>query len=58
MEKMKTCDNEDFSNIRRSVKTIVKAKIKNNQRRNRPFKQKLGGNRKKKFIRMKKAMKR
>nr|CAH7727309.1 unnamed protein product [Callosobruchus chinensis] len=59
MERMKTDDyTEDFCKVRRNVKEIVKAKIKNNQRRNRPFKQKLGGNRKKKFIRMKKAMKR
>ncbi|VEN34181.1 unnamed protein product [Callosobruchus maculatus] len=49
---------EDFCKVRRNVKEIVKAKIKNNQRRNRPLKQKLGGNKKKKFIRMKKAMKR
>nr|CAI5818046.1 unnamed protein product [Callosobruchus analis] len=59
MERMKTDDhNEDFGKVRRNVKEIVKAKIKNNQRKNRPFKQKLGGSKRKKFIRMKKAMKR
>nr|XP_023016881.1 nucleolar protein 8 [Leptinotarsa decemlineata] len=48
----------EFTKLRRNLKEIVKAKVKNNQRKNKLFKKKLGGSRKKKVIKLKKAMKR
>lgn len=58
VEKMKLEDKTEFTKLRRDLKGIVKAKVRNNLRKNRPFKKKLGGSRKKKVLRMKKAMKR
>ncbi|KAG5897302.1 hypothetical protein JTB14_011465 [Gonioctena quinquepunctata] len=58
IEKMKLEEKTEFTKLRRNLKEIVKAKVKNNQRKNKMFKKKLGGSRKKKVIRMKKAMKR
>ncbi|CAG9835348.1 unnamed protein product [Diabrotica balteata] len=58
VEKMKLDENSEFTKLRRDLKGIVKAKVRNNLRKNKPFKKKLGGSRKKKNIRMKKAMKR
>ncbi|XP_044266050.1 probable RNA-binding protein CG14230 [Tribolium madens] len=47
----------EFSQQRRDIKDIVKAKVRNNQRKNNPFKKKIGGSKRKKMIRIKKAMK-
>lgn len=57
IEKVKM-DTKEFTQIRRDVKGIVKAKVKNSERKNKMFKKKLGGSRKRKHIRMKKALKR
>lgn len=48
-------DSSEFSKVRRSLKEIVKAKVRNNQRKNKMFKKKLGG--RKTRIKMKKAFK-
>lgn len=48
----------EFSKIRAEVKNIVRAKVRNNLRKNKLFKKKLGGNKLKKKIRMKKALNR
>ncbi|CAH1109780.1 unnamed protein product [Psylliodes chrysocephalus] len=58
VEKMRLDEKTEFTKLRRDLKEIVKAKVRNNLRKNKPFKKKLGGNRKKKVLRMKKAMKR
>ncbi|XP_056645944.1 probable RNA-binding protein CG14230 [Diorhabda sublineata] len=58
VEKMKLENNTEFTKLRRDLKGIVKAKVRNNLRKNKPFKKKLGGSRKKKVLRIKKAMKR
>ncbi|EFA06490.1 probable RNA-binding protein CG14230 [Tribolium castaneum] len=47
----------EFSQQRRDIKLIVRAKVRNNLRKNNQFKKKLGGNKRKKMIRIKKAMK-
>lgn len=47
----------DFSKVRQDVKYIVKTKIRNNSRKDRPFKKKLGASKRKKNIRIKKALK-
>ncbi|KAJ8970060.1 hypothetical protein NQ317_012035, partial [Molorchus minor] len=58
IEKMRTEEKKtEFSKLRRDLKEIVKAKVRNVQRKNRPFKKKLGGSKRKKMIRMKKALK-
>ncbi|XP_018579304.1 probable RNA-binding protein CG14230 isoform X2 [Anoplophora glabripennis] len=58
IEKMSTKEDNDFTKLRRDLKGIVKAKVRNNQRKNRPFKKKLGGSKKKKMLRIKRALKR
>ncbi|CAG9863184.1 unnamed protein product [Phyllotreta striolata] len=58
LEKMQSEETTEFKKLRRDLKEIVKAKVRNNLRKNKPFKKKLGGNRKKKVLRLKKAMKR
>jgi len=55
IKKLELDDQGDFLTLRRNLKEIVRAKVKNNQRNNRPFKRKLGG---KKRIRVKRALKR
>ncbi|KAJ3642318.1 hypothetical protein Zmor_025116 [Zophobas morio] len=50
--------NAAFVEQRRNLKHIIKAKIRNNNRKSNPFKKKLGGNKKKKNVRIKKALKR
>jgi len=50
-------DTKEFTKIRRDVKGIVKAKVKNSERKNKMFKKKLGGSKQRKHIRMKKALK-
>lgn len=56
IKKMELEELSDFTKLRRDLKQIVKHKVKNNQRKNKPFKKKLGGS--KKRIKIKKAMKR
>lgn len=58
VEKISIKDDRDFTKLRRDLKEIVKAKVRNNQRKNRPFKKKLGGSKKKKMLRIKRALKR
>ncbi|ENN72821.1 hypothetical protein HUJ04_013388 [Dendroctonus ponderosae] len=57
IEKMKASEKE-FVSVRRQVKEIVKSKVRNNERKIKMFKNKLGGSKKRKHIRMKKALKR
>ncbi|KAI4466963.1 nucleolar protein 8 [Holotrichia oblita] len=47
-------DRTEFKEVRRNIKEIVRAKVRNNQRKNKLFKKKLGGRR---IARMKKALK-
>lgn len=47
-------DKEEFIQVRRNIKEIVKAKVRNNLRKNKPFRKKLGGRR---MIKIKKAIK-
>ncbi|KAJ8910786.1 hypothetical protein NQ315_015127, partial [Exocentrus adspersus] len=56
LKKMCTKDDSEFIKLRRNVKEIVRAKVRNNQRKNRPFKKKLGGNKKRKMLRIKKSL--
>ncbi|CAH1163914.1 unnamed protein product [Phaedon cochleariae] len=58
VEKMKLEEKTEFSKLRRHLKEIVKAKVRNNQKKKQPFKKKLGGSKRKKVMRLKKAMKR
>lgn len=58
MRRIASEEKPEFMKLRRDLKEIVRAKVRNNQRKNRPFKKKLGGNRKKKMIRIKKALNR
>ncbi|CAG9764506.1 unnamed protein product [Ceutorhynchus assimilis] len=51
-------EDKEFLQIRKELKGIVKAKVRNTERKNRMFKKKIGGNKRKKHIRMKKALKR
>lgn len=55
IKRLEVDDQDDFYKLRRNLKEIVRAKVKNNQRKNRPFKKKLGG---KKRIKVKRALKR
>ncbi|XP_076268324.1 putative RNA-binding protein CG14230 isoform X2 [Rhynchophorus ferrugineus] len=57
LEKIKG-ENREFDKVRRELKGIVKAKIRNTARKNKMFKKKLGGNKKKSQLRIKKALKR
>ncbi|XP_050312446.1 nucleolar protein 8 [Anthonomus grandis grandis] len=58
IEKIRSEDKE-FAKIRRDLKGIVRAKVRNNERKNKMFKKKLGGgNKRRKHVRMKKALKR
>lgn len=56
VKKMELEELSEFAKLRRDLKHIVKTKVKNNQRKNKPFKKKLGG--RKKMIKIKKAIKR
>ncbi|XP_060525782.1 nucleolar protein 8 [Cylas formicarius] len=47
-----------FSKIRQELKSIVRTKIRNNEKKSKMFKKKLGSSQKKKHIRIKKALKR
>ncbi|KAF2900570.1 hypothetical protein ILUMI_05612 [Ignelater luminosus] len=55
VKRLEVDDQDDFHKLRRNLKEIVRAKVKNNQRKNRPFRKKLGG---KKRIKVKRALKR
>jgi len=57
IEKIKA-ENREFQKVRRDLKGIVKAKLRNNERKNKMFKKKLGGSKRRKHIRIKKALKR
>lgn len=56
VKKMEIEELSEFVKLRRDLKQIVRSKVKNNQRKNKPFKKKLGG--RKKMIKIKKAIKR
>ncbi|CAH0552142.1 unnamed protein product [Brassicogethes aeneus] len=58
IEKMRLEEKGEFTKLRRDLKEIVRSKVRNNQRKDKPFRKKLGGNKKRKNIRMKKALKR
>lgn len=57
IEKIKSEEKTEFAKVRRDLKEIVKAKVRNNQSKKKPFKRKLGGSKKRKMIRIKKALK-
>lgn len=57
IKRLQVAEQENFNTVRRNLREIVKGKVKNNLRKNRPFKRKLGGANKKR-IQMKKALKR
>jgi hypothetical protein len=48
----------EFVEQRKNFKNVIKTKVRNIQRKNNLFKNKLGGNKRKKILRIKKAMKR
>lgn len=54
---MKMEDKSEFSKSRRELKEIVRTKVRNVQQKKKPFKRKLGGNKRRKNIKMKKALK-
>ncbi|KAK4884257.1 hypothetical protein RN001_000528 [Aquatica leii] len=56
IKRLQVGEQDNFKVVRRNLKEIVRAKVKNNLRKNRPFKKKLGGN--KKRIKVKRALKR
>ncbi|KAF5283853.1 hypothetical protein FQA39_LY04673 [Lamprigera yunnana] len=56
IKRLQLGEQEDFKNTRRNLREIVKSKVRNNLRKNEPFKRKLGGN--KKRINIKRALKR
>lgn len=57
IEKINSEEKTEFAKVRRDLKEIVKAKVRNNQSKKKPFKRKLGGNKKRKVMRIKKALK-
>ncbi|KAL1501096.1 hypothetical protein ABEB36_006484 [Hypothenemus hampei] len=57
IEKIKTNVGTEFLAVRREVKGIVKAKVRNTVRKNKMFKKKLGGSKRRKHVRIKKALK-
>ncbi|KAK5648978.1 hypothetical protein RI129_003870 [Pyrocoelia pectoralis] len=57
IKRLQLGEQENFQKVRRNLKEIVRAKVKNNLRKNRPFKRKLGGGNKKR-VQVKKALKR
>lgn len=56
IEKIKMVDNKEFAKSRRELKEIVKIKVRNVQQKKKPFKRKLGGSKRRKDIKMKKAL--
>lgn len=54
VRKFELDDKTEFKHIRRNIKEIVRAKIRNNQRKNKHIKKKLGG---RKMVKFKKAIK-
>ncbi|XP_066249162.1 probable RNA-binding protein CG14230 [Euwallacea similis] len=58
IEKVGSDHSKEFSKLRRDVKGIVRAKVKNTERKNKMFKKKLGGSKRRKQVRIKKALKR
>ncbi|RZC32688.1 RNA-binding protein, partial [Asbolus verrucosus] len=58
MKRMMFEKKSEFMQLRKNLKYIIKAKVRNNKRRNKCFKKKLGGSKKKKILRIKKALKR
>lgn len=56
VKKMELEELSEFSKLRKDLKQIVRTKVKKTQRKNTPFKKKLGG--RKKMLKIKKAMKR
>lgn len=56
VKRIASAEESDFMQVRRNLKEIVRAKVRQNQRKNKPFKRKLGG--RKKMIKIRKAMKR
>lgn len=57
VEKMKMEDKSEFTKSRRELKEIVRSKVRNVQQKKKPFKRKLGGSKRRKDIRIKKALK-
>lgn len=55
IKRLKSDEQDDFSLMRRNLKLIARAKVRNTLRNNRPFKHKLGS---KKRIKVKRALKR
>lgn len=55
IKRLEVEENTEFSKVRGKLKEIIRAKVRNNQRKNKMFKKKLGG--RKKRIKMKKALK-
>ncbi|XP_066147811.1 probable RNA-binding protein CG14230 [Euwallacea fornicatus] len=58
IEKIGSDHSKEFSKLRREVKGIVRAKVKNTERKTKMFKKKLGGSKRRKQVRIKKALKR
>lgn len=54
---MKMEDQSEFAKSRRELKEIIKSKVRNVQQKKRPFKRKLGGSKRRRDIRIKKALK-
>ncbi|KAB0803847.1 hypothetical protein PPYR_00817 [Photinus pyralis] len=57
IKRLQVAKQQNFNTVRRNLREIVKGKVKNNLRKNRPFKRKLGGANKKR-IQIKKVLKR
>lgn len=57
IEKIRMEDSSEFTKSRRELKKIVKMKVRNVLQKKKPFKRKLGGSKRRKDIKLKKAMK-